>query len=130
MPCVLFTHLLSVGSAVAVLAAIGFMMQCLATQCTVKTHCQNTRRATNCHASNCKTRSNTLELGLTHLNRSLACRDVVFRNPTFLGYFRNATPESELGNLNIGSRPSRRPAAGAGVGSLRAIPYIFAWTQV
>jgi phosphoenolpyruvate carboxylase len=57
------------------------------------------------------------------------CRDLVFRNPTFLQYFRTATPESELGNLNIGSRPTRRKASDAGVGSLRAIPWIFAWTQ-
>ena len=57
------------------------------------------------------------------------CRDVVFRNPTFLKYFRTATPEGELGKLNIGSRPTRRKASDAGVGSLRAIPWIFAWTQ-
>jgi phosphoenolpyruvate carboxylase len=57
------------------------------------------------------------------------CRDIVFRNPAFLKYFRQATPESELGDLNIGSRPTRRKAADAGVGSLRAIPWIFAWTQ-
>lgn len=53
----------------------------------------------------------------------------MFRNPTFLKYFRQATPEGELGSLNIGSRPTRRKAADAGVGSLRAIPWIFAWTQ-
>ena len=53
----------------------------------------------------------------------------MFRTPAFLEYFRTATPEAELGKLNIGSRPARRKAADAGVGSLRAIPWIFAWTQ-
>jgi phosphoenolpyruvate carboxylase len=61
--------------------------------------------------------------------RAPACREIVFRTPAFLKYFRTATPEAELGNLNIGSRPTRRKAADAGIGSLRAIPWIFAWTQ-
>jgi phosphoenolpyruvate carboxylase len=52
----------------------------------------------------------------------------VFQNPNFISYFTAATPESELGNLNIGSRPARRKA-GASVANLRAIPWIFAWTQ-
>lgn len=56
-------------------------------------------------------------------------RDVVFRNPDFVKYFRTCTPEAELGKLKIGSRPTRRKPADAGVGSLRAIPWIFAWTQ-
>lgn len=38
----------------------------------------------------------------------------MFRNGAFLRYFRLATPEAELGKLNIGSRPSRRKPADAG----------------
>ena len=38
---------------------------------------------------------------------------VVFENPLFMNYFRAATPEGELGNLNIGSRPARRKVSPA-----------------
>jgi phosphoenolpyruvate carboxylase len=58
-----------------------------------------------------------------------AYRRVVQGDPSFLRYFRVATPEQELGLLNIGSRPARRRSASADLGSLRAIPWIFAWTQ-
>ena len=55
-------------------------------------------------------------------------RDVVYEDHRFIEYFRTATPEVELGTLPIGSRPTRRVADG-GVDSLRAIPWVFAWTQ-
>jgi phosphoenolpyruvate carboxylase len=57
-----------------------------------------------------------------------AYRKVVRDDERFVPYFRAATPEVELSSLNIGSRPSKRKASG-GVESLRAIPWIFAWTQ-
>ncbi|WP_372981217.1 phosphoenolpyruvate carboxylase [Marinobacter sediminum] len=56
-------------------------------------------------------------------------RDVVRENPDFVPYFRQVTPEQALGKLALGSRPARRKATG-GVESLRAIPWIFAWTQM
>ncbi|XP_019176313.1 PREDICTED: phosphoenolpyruvate carboxylase 4-like [Ipomoea nil] len=55
-------------------------------------------------------------------------RSTVYENPEFLTYFNEATPQAELGYLNIGSRPSRRKSS-VGIGHLRAIPWIFAWTQ-
>lgn len=57
-----------------------------------------------------------------------AYRKIVRGDERFVPYFRAATPELELSNLNIGSRPAKRKASG-GVESLRAIPWIFAWTQ-
>src|SRR3546814_17445649 len=56
-----------------------------------------------------------------------AYRGVVRDHPQFVEYFRQATPEQELGRLPLGSRPSKRREGG--VESLRAIPWIFAWTQ-
>lgn len=58
-----------------------------------------------------------------------AYRGVVRENPNFVPYFRTLTPEQELGKLALGSRPAKRKASG-GVESLRAIPWVFAWTQV
>ncbi|KAL2559067.1 Phosphoenolpyruvate carboxylase 4 [Forsythia ovata] len=55
-------------------------------------------------------------------------RSTVYENPEFLAYFNEATPQAELGYLNIGSRPTRRKSS-VGIGHLRAIPWIFAWTQ-
>ncbi|KAF8389824.1 hypothetical protein HHK36_024343 [Tetracentron sinense] len=55
-------------------------------------------------------------------------RSTVYDNPEFLAYFNEATPQAELGFLNIGSRPARRKSS-TGIGHLRAIPWIFAWTQ-
>ncbi|KAJ6982270.1 hypothetical protein NC653_025394 [Populus alba x Populus x berolinensis] len=55
-------------------------------------------------------------------------RSTVYENPEFLAYFHEATPQAELGFLNIGSRPTRRKSS-TGIGHLRAIPWVFAWTQ-
>lgn len=55
-------------------------------------------------------------------------RHTVREDPRFVPYFRQATPELELGRLNIGSRPAKRNPKG-GVESLRAIPWTFAWAQ-
>ncbi|WP_415893629.1 phosphoenolpyruvate carboxylase [Neptuniibacter sp. PT8_73] len=56
-------------------------------------------------------------------------RAIVRENSMFVPYFRAATPEQELAKLPLGSRPAKRRQDG-GVESLRAIPWIFAWTQI
>lgn len=55
-------------------------------------------------------------------------QDLVYRTPEFLTYFRQATPIDLIEHLTIGSRPSRRSGEGD-VRQLRAIPWVFAWTQ-
>ncbi len=55
-------------------------------------------------------------------------RSYAHEMPAFLDYFRAATPQAELEEVNIGSRPARRRKAG-GIETLRAIPWQFAWTQ-
>jgi phosphoenolpyruvate carboxylase len=56
-------------------------------------------------------------------------RRVVRLDPRFVPYFRSVTPELELRRLALGSRPAKRKVGG-GVESLRAIPWVFAWTQM
>ncbi|MEW6119852.1 MAG: phosphoenolpyruvate carboxylase [Pseudomonadota bacterium] len=47
----------------------------------------------------------------------------------FIDYFYESTPVSEIGTLNIGSRPSHRKKADRSLGSIRAIPWVFGWAQ-
>lgn len=56
-------------------------------------------------------------------------RGMVRQEEDFVPYFRAVTPEQELAKLPLGSRPAKRNPNG-GVESLRAIPWIFAWTQI
>ncbi|OYV74820.1 MAG: phosphoenolpyruvate carboxylase, partial [Deltaproteobacteria bacterium 21-66-5] len=64
---------------------------------------------------------------LAHASRE-AFRALVYENPNFTDYFRSATPIDVIERMKIGSRPVSRRSK-AGVQDLRAIPWVFSWTQ-
>jgi len=55
-------------------------------------------------------------------------RKHILEDPDILSYFEQSTPVGELENAKIGSRPARRKAS-RGLADLRAIPWVFGWTQ-
>ncbi len=64
---------------------------------------------------------------VAHRSRE-AYRALVYDTPAFLDYFRRATPIDVIERLEIGSRPASRRSR-RGLENLRAIPWVFAWTQ-
>ena len=57
-----------------------------------------------------------------------AYRDLVHGDPDFVEFFQTVTPVDEISRLQLGSRPAKRTAEG-GIDQLRAIPWVFSWTQ-
>ncbi|WP_017660732.1 phosphoenolpyruvate carboxylase [Baaleninema simplex] len=56
-------------------------------------------------------------------------RSLIYEEPDFIDFFMQVTPIEEISQLQISSRPARRRNGTKDIGSLRAIPWVFSWTQ-
>jgi phosphoenolpyruvate carboxylase len=56
-------------------------------------------------------------------------RALVHENPDLVDFFEQVTPIEEISKLQISSRPARRKRGGRDLSALRAIPWVFGWTQ-
>lgn len=56
-------------------------------------------------------------------------RALIYEEPDFIDFFHQVTPINEISQLQISSRPARRSGGSKEIGSLRAIPWVFSWTQ-
>ena len=65
---------------------------------------------------------------MTELSTTSYRRNIIF-NQDFIRYFKTVTPHKALGKLSIGSRPTKRKNVDS-IQNLRAIPWVFAWTQI
>ena len=65
---------------------------------------------------------------LATLSRSVY-RSLIYEQPDFLDFFLSITPIQEISQLQISSRPARRKSGKKDLSSLRAIPWVFSWTQ-
>ncbi|MDT8388776.1 MAG: phosphoenolpyruvate carboxylase [Thiogranum sp.] len=75
-----------------------------------------------------RTEYSTIMEGLAERGEQ-AYRDLIDRTEGLLDYFYEATPVTEIGLLNIGSRPSHRSKQDRSKNSIRAIPWVFGWAQ-
>lgn len=62
------------------------------------------------------------------ISANKAFRSLIYEDPDFIDFFQQTTPIDEISKLRMGSRPTRRKA-GRTIADLRAIPWVFAWTQ-
>jgi len=62
-------------------------------------------------------------------NAFLSYQDLVHSSKDFVEFFHQSTPIDEISKLRMGSRPTRRKAGSKSISDLRAIPWVFAWTQ-
>ncbi|MGD1936882.1 MAG: phosphoenolpyruvate carboxylase [Cyanophyceae cyanobacterium] len=71
---------------------------------------------------------NTIMESLASRSRS-HYRSLIYEQPDFLDFFMEVTPLEEISQLQISSRPARRRSGKKDLSSLRAIPWVFSWTQ-